>query len=99
MVIPVPPIFYFATDLAKALSLCGPKVCLSGHESEQTPGNRAAWSAAVHRVTKRQKGCSVEQQQKVCVVVRGSSFHWTPGILFTSFFPSGLDVMYFLLSK
>ena len=67
---------------------------------DMSPGNRAAWSATVHRVTKHQKGCSVEQQQqKVCVVVHGSSFHWTPGILFTSFFPSGLDVMYFLLSK
>ena len=58
MVIPTPPIFYFATDLAKAVFLYGPKVCLSGHESEQTGGNRAAWHAAVYRVAKSQKGFS-----------------------------------------
>lgn len=85
MVIPTPPIFYFATDLADIISLW-PKVCLTVHESEQTPGKRAPGmlqSTGSQSIIKSL--VPEQQQQKFCLVVHGSSFQWTPGILFTSF--------------
>ena len=36
---------------------------LNGHESEQTPGDREAWHAAVHGVTVRHSLATEQQQQ------------------------------------
>ena len=93
-------LFFTLLQIWQTLFLYGPKVCLTVHESEQTPRKRAPGmlqSTGSQSIIKDL--VPEQQQQKFCLVVHGSSFQWTPGILFTSFFPSGLDVMYFLLSK
>lgn len=97
---PHTPIFTLL-QIWQTLFLYGPKVCLTVHESEQTPGKRAPEHAAVHRVTKHHKGFGAEQQQQQKFLSSGPwlKFSMDSRNSVYLFFPSGLDVMYFLLSK